>query len=51
MRGGSGDTSVWGPESQEGIRESQKGPIPLAIDILFLFFHFFGGIFNSNPQF
>ena len=38
--GGSGGTSVRGPESQEGGRESQTGPLALAIDILFSFFHF-----------
>ena len=37
MRGG---TSIRGPESQEGGRESQTGPLALAIDILFIFFHF-----------
>ena len=35
MRGGSTCTSVRGPESQEGTRESLKPPIALAIDVLF----------------
>jgi len=35
MRGGSAGTSVRGPESQNGACESLKGPIALAIDILF----------------
>jgi len=35
MRGGSAGTSVQGPESQEGACESLKGPISLAIDVLF----------------
>jgi hypothetical protein len=35
-------TLIWGPESQEGACESLKGPIALAIDVLFLFFYFLG---------
>jgi len=35
MRGGSVGTSVRGPESQEGVCESLKGIIALAIDVLF----------------
>jgi hypothetical protein len=35
MRGGSANTSVRVPERQEGARESQKGPISLAKDVLF----------------
>ena len=35
-----------GPESQEGICESLKGPIVLAIDVLFRFFHFCRGYFQ-----
>jgi hypothetical protein len=38
-------SSVRDPESLEGACESLKDPIGLAIDILFLFFHFLG-IFN-----
>jgi hypothetical protein len=45
--GGSVGTSIRGPESQEGACESLKGPIALAIDVLFRFFHHvFSGIFN-----
>ena len=45
--GDSAGTSVWGPESKEGDRESLKGPIALAINVLFwFFFFFFCGIFN-----
>ena len=40
--GGSGGTSVRAPESEEGGRESQTGPLALTIDILFSFFHFLG---------
>ena len=43
-------TSVRGPATQEGVRESLKGPITLVIHVLFWLFDFFGGIFNSNPQ-
>ena len=32
---GSAGTSVRGPKSQEGVRESLKGPIALVIDVLF----------------
>ena len=40
MRGGSDGISVPGPESYEGAGcKSLKGPIALAIDVLFLFFH------------
>jgi len=35
MRGDSAGTSVRGPEIQEGARESLKGPIALAVDVLF----------------
>ena len=35
-------TSIRGPESQECGRESQTSTLPLAIDILFLYFHFLG---------
>jgi len=46
MRGGSAGTSVRSTESQEGACAFLKGPIALAIDILFLFFHFLFDIFN-----
>ena len=39
-------TSVRGPESQEGACESMKGPIALAIDVLFLFFSYIFGYFQ-----
>jgi hypothetical protein len=35
--GGSAGTSVRGPERQEGAYKSLKGPIALAIDVLFRF--------------
>lgn len=40
-----------GPEEPIRGRESLKGPIAWAIDVLFWFDHFWGCIFNSNPQF
>jgi hypothetical protein len=45
----SAGTSVRGPETQEGARQSLKNPKALAIDVLFRIFHFLGGIFNYNP--
>ena len=56
--GGSVDTSVLGPESQEGTHESRKSPIALAIDVLFWIFLFFfflspfggGGYFQLNSS-
>ena len=52
MRGGSASTSVRGTESQEGARESLKGPIALVNDVLFWCFHLFiFCIVNSNPQY
>ena len=46
--GGSTGTSVRGQESQEGASESMKGPIALAIDVLFRLKKKIGGggIFN-----
>jgi hypothetical protein len=44
---GSSGASGRGPESQERAREPLKCPM----DFLFLFVHYFVGIFNSNPQF
>ena len=46
IRGGSVSTLVRGPDSQEGTCESLKGPIALAIDVLFWFFHIFLYIYN-----
>jgi len=41
MREGFSRYIVWGPESQERACESLKGPISLAIDVLFfVFLHF-----------
>ena len=36
-----------GPETQEGARESLKGPKALAIDVLFRCFPFFGVVFPT----
>ena len=33
--GGSAGTSVWGPKSHEGACEFLKGPLALAVDVLF----------------
>ena len=42
MKGGSVCTLVRSPDNQEGDCESLKGPITLAIDVLFIFFSFLG---------
>ena len=44
--GGSAVASVRGLESQEGACESLKGPVALAIDILFWFVFTFWGYFQ-----
>jgi hypothetical protein len=46
IKGGLAGTSVWVTESQEGAPESLKGPIALAMDILFRFFIFLGVFSN-----
>ena len=44
---GSAGTSIRGPESQEGACESLKGPVALAIDVLFRFFYISFWIFPT----
>ena len=44
---GSAGTSIWDPESQEGACESLKGPVALAIDVLFRFFYISFWIFST----